>query len=151
MNLANPSEVDAFVEQRNALISHLQEERKRIIATYQQQLVELQKHRDERLHQNRQQLSKLGAEIEEIESEPTLQRVRTMTPQQIQTSLSQFMAPNMKYNSPMLCEHLGISYPTFKKFVERHPDFIEVVGLCKGTRYVLKNPNPADAFPVIEE
>jgi hypothetical protein len=138
-----PSEVEDFLREQTRMIKVLQDQRFAIHQDFNEKMRQLLERREVDLARNAHNLKKLGVADEDIKTLPAdvvieKRRSNRLSHSQIKQSLTQFMEIGEGYPSPVLTEHLGVSYPVFKRFVKASTDFIEAVGSCKGRKYKRK-------------
>jgi DNA gyrase/topoisomerase IV subunit A len=138
-----PSEVEDFLREQTRMIKILQDQRVAIHQDFSEKMRQLLERREVDLARNAHNLKKLGVADEDIKTLPAdvvieKRRSNRLSHSQIKQSLTQFMEIGEGYPSPVLTEHLEISYPVFKKFVMANLHFIEPVGTNKGRYYKRK-------------
>ena len=127
------------VSQYNQLVQRLMEERQAIVTDCQEKIKELEYQRDQHLLKNLQDLRNMRVRDEDIPNilGGTGRKFRKLEVPLIKQILIESMKREEWYPSTPLLEILKISYPDFRDFVKRNPDFIEKKGVNKGRLYKL--------------
>jgi len=127
------------VSQYNQLVQRLVEERNFIVTECQERVKDLEHKRDQDLLRNLQDLRKMGVKDDDIPNilGGTGRKFRKLEASMIKGILADSMRREEWYPSTPLLEILKISYPDFRDFVKRNPDFIEKKGTNKGRLYKL--------------
>lgn len=127
------------VSQYNQLVQRLMDERQAIVTDCQEKIKELEYQRDQYLLKNLQDLRKMGVRDDDIPNilGGTGRKFRKLEAPLIKEILTESMNREEWYPSTPLLEILKISYPDFRDFVKRNPDFIEKKGANKGRLYKL--------------
>jgi hypothetical protein len=135
-NVSDSPEIAAY----EALVQGLLDERKAILARFKSQVNDLEGDKNLKLELNRQRLLRIGYDQSKIPMQLGVGRkFLKLDDSRLKEVLSEFMDSGQWYPSTPLLQHLKISYPDFRDFVKKNPDFIEKDGDNRGRLYKLKN------------
>jgi O-phosphoseryl-tRNA(Cys) synthetase len=125
------------LEEYQAIIKRLLEKRQKVIDSYSEKIQKAEIDRDSEVLQITEELLRIGVSKKDIPIHETASKFKKLSDDLIKQTLRSYMKQGLYYSSTPILERLRISYPDFRAFVKKYPDFISKAGVNKGRKYTL--------------